>query len=225
MGQSLSRSRFVLSCLRRGGRVRPLLLAAAACGLATPAAAHGFGQRYELPLPLSLYLFAAGAAVALSFLIFGLFVRHAPPSRAGAGIDLLATGFGRRLAHPIVVTVLKLVAVGLLIRTIAAGLLGDQNPYRNIAPTLVWIIWWVGLVYVSVLFGNLWALINPWRTIFDAAEWCWQWLSGRSLSLHLRYPSWLGVWPACALLLAFAWIELVYPSPAVPAHVAAFALA
>ena len=39
-------------------------LGAAAClalGAATPAAAHGFGQRYDLPLPLPLYLFGAAA--------------------------------------------------------------------------------------------------------------------------------------------------------------------
>jgi len=44
--------------------------AAVAFCAATPAAAHGFGQRYELPLPLSLYLFGAAAVVALSFVVF-----------------------------------------------------------------------------------------------------------------------------------------------------------
>ncbi len=42
----------------------------------TPACAHGFGQRYELPLPLGLYLFGAAAVVALSFVVFALFVRR-----------------------------------------------------------------------------------------------------------------------------------------------------
>src|SRR6266705_1277559 len=73
-------------------------LAAAACvalGTAAPAAAHGFGQRYDLPLPLSLYLFGAAAAVALSFVVFGLFVRRAPAPRARPRVDLLATPLGR----------------------------------------------------------------------------------------------------------------------------------
>jgi hypothetical protein len=34
--------------------------------------AHGFGQRIDLPLPLDLYLFAAGATVAVSFIVIGL---------------------------------------------------------------------------------------------------------------------------------------------------------
>jgi len=145
-------------------------LAAAACvalGTAAPAAAHGFGQRYDLPLPLSLYLVGAAAAVALSFLVFGLFVRHAPATRRGPHVDLLATAPGRLIAWPSVVLLLRLVALGIFIVTVLAGFIGDQNPYRNIAPTLVWIIFWVGLTYVSAFAGDLWQLINPWRTLFE----------------------------------------------------------
>jgi hypothetical protein len=197
----------------------------AVIGLIGPADAHGFGQRYELPLPLSLYLFAAGAAVVLSFVIFALFARHAPATREAPRVDLLTTPVGRLFANPVVIFALKLVTFGLFAVTIAAGIWGNPNPYRNIAPTLVWIIWWVGMVYLSALLGNIWALINPWRTAFDAADWLTRRLGRHGgLSLGRRYPPALGVWPACALLLAFAWVELVYPSPAVPSHIACFAI-
>jgi len=43
--------------------------------------------------------------------------------------------------------------------------------------------------------------------------------------LGLRYPPALGLWPAFVLLLAFAWLELVYPNPAVPRLIASIALA
>ena len=69
--------------------------------------------------------------------------------------------------------------------TILAGLLGDQNPYRNIAPTLVWIVWWVGLAYVAAFVGDIWALVNPWRTIFDGAQWLYRRLGGHG---ELRRP-------------------------------------
>src|SRR5712691_3231580 len=46
---------------------------ATAVALASPAGAHGFGQRYDLPLPLSLYLFGTSAAIVLSFVVIGLF--------------------------------------------------------------------------------------------------------------------------------------------------------
>ena len=38
----------------------------------SPAGAHAFGARYDLPLPLELYLISAGVAVALSFVIMAL---------------------------------------------------------------------------------------------------------------------------------------------------------
>ena len=154
-------------------------LAAAACSAATPAQAHGFGQRYELPLPLSLYLIGAAAAVALSFVVFGLFVRRAPAPRTRPQIDLLATPLGRMVGHPAVVLTLRLAVLGLFVVTVLAGLLGDQNPYRNIAPTLVWIVWWVGLAYVAAFAGDIWALVNPWRTAFDGAQWLYRRLGGR----------------------------------------------
>src|ERR1700736_1235116 len=62
---------------RRAGAI--LALIAAACGIATPSGAHGFGQRYDLPLPLSLYLFGTAAAVVFSFVVAGLFVRRPFP--------------------------------------------------------------------------------------------------------------------------------------------------
>jgi hypothetical protein len=46
---------------------------------ATPAQAHAFGARYDLPLPLELYLAGAGGAVALSFVIMALVFRLRPP--------------------------------------------------------------------------------------------------------------------------------------------------
>ena len=48
--------------------------------------------------------------------------------------------------------------------------------------------------------------------------------AGRNLSLDRPYPARLGVWPAVLLLLGFSWIELVYPSPAVPLHLAWIAI-
>ncbi len=203
-----------------------LALAAAAVCAATPASAHGFGQRYELPLPLSLYLFGASAAVVLSFVVVGLFVRRAPVSRTRPRRDLLATPIGKIIGHRAIVLMLRLAVLGLFLVTLLAGLFGDQNPYRNIAPTLVWIIWWVGLVYVAALAGDIWALVSPWRTAFDGAQWLYRRLGFRGeLGLRLRYPEALGAWPAGILLLVFSWIELIDPNAASPAHIAFLAIA
>ncbi|MDO8533341.1 MAG: hypothetical protein Q7S17_01175 [Xanthobacteraceae bacterium] len=211
---------------RSAGTILPLVVAAsAACALATPASAHGFGQRYDLPLPLSLYLLGAAAVVVFSFVIVGLFVRQATHAREYPRFNLLAHSAGRLIAHPGLVLVLKLVSLVLFVVTVTAGFLGDQNPYRNIAPTMVWIIVWVGLAYASAFVGDIWALINPWRTIFEGAESLYGRIAGgRDLSRRLHYPEALGVWLAVVLLLAFSWFELVYPTPAIPAQIACLAV-
>jgi hypothetical protein len=222
MGTSLSRSRSILS----RAVTRALTAAAAVACVATSAGAHGFGQRYDLPLPLSFYLVGAAAAVVVSFVIVGLFVREASRLAPYPRVDLLATPLGRWIASPVLALVLKSLALAAFIIVIIAGLRGDQNPYKNIAPTMVWIIAWVGLAYVSAFIGNVWALINPWRTGYEAVETIWRGIRRRpEHAPRLRYPAALGVWPAVALLLAFSWIELVYPNPAVPRFIAWLLLA
>ena len=199
------------------------LLAAASLLQGSPAAAHGFGQRYDLPLPLSLYLFGAAAAVVVSFIIVGLFVRgDASRPRLDQRFDLTSLGIGELILNPATGLVPQLVAFATFAVTVAAGFIGSQDPYRNIAPTMVWIIFWVGLAYVSAFAGDIWALVNPWRTIFAAVERLSKLVADRP---RLRYPSALGIWPACLMLLTFSWIELVYPSPAEPRHIAWFATA
>ncbi len=192
---------------------------------ATPALAHAFGQRYDLPVPLGLFISGAAAAVAFSFLVIGLFVRGTPGLRAYPRLNLLRFAAGRLVAHPTILLSLKAAAVGVFVLLLLAGLLGDQHPLRNLAPTLVWVIWWVGLAYVSALLGYLWALINPWKALFGWAEALYRRIRpGGELSRRLPYPDALGAWPAVLLFLAFSWVELVFGGTAVPANLAVMAL-
>ena len=61
---------------------------AAACAFAAPAGAHGFGQRYDLPLPLSLYLFGTAAAVVVSSLKCVAPIPSLPPARRLPGYNV-----------------------------------------------------------------------------------------------------------------------------------------
>ena len=193
---------------------------------ASPASAHAFGARYDLPVPLSLYLIGAGATVALSFVVATVFVRGGTGAPDRFRFNLLHDRGFRMITAPGVRWAIKLASAALFIVIIAAGLIGDQDPYQNLAPTMVWIIWWVGMAYVSALFGNLWALVNPWSAVFEAAEWVYARLRpGARLGFALAYPPWLGAWPACILFLAFAWAELVWPARAEPSSLAIIILA
>ena len=182
--------------------------------LPSVAHAHALAQRYDLPLPLGFFLVAAGAAVAVSFVILALFWRHdveRPGHDAGPSIQ--------GAVPSVIVACCRAIGVGALALIVSAGLFGNQNTFKNIAPVSVWIVWWVGFSFFCAFVGNVWGLINPWVTLFDVAErlarpWT------KRLSLQLPYPRWLGSWPACALLLLFAWLELVAPGRDVPRNVA-----
>ena len=101
-------------------------LAAALLAFAVPLAAHGhgFAQRYDLPVPLALYVTGAAAAVALSFVVIAFFLRGNRSVEHYPRFDLLATPVGRIIAHPIVLTICRLVSVLVLLLVIVAGLIG-----------------------------------------------------------------------------------------------------
>ena len=51
----------------------------------------------------------------------------------------------------------------LLAIVIAAGFAGPPDPLSNFAPVFVLIIFWVGMAFASVLFGDVFRAFNPWR--------------------------------------------------------------
>ena len=186
--------------------MRRLLSSLAAAALvchSNQAAAHAFGQRYDLPAPLWMYLSGAGAAVALSFVVMALFLRSTPTT-ALPSLALSTSPVSRWLAHPGFVRCLRVISVAIFLLVLATGFFGVQSPLKNFAAPMVWIIWWIGLAIVSALLGDLWRVINPWRTLFDWGEK----LLGRAGGPP-AYPAGLGYWPAVFLFAVFAWLELV----------------
>ena len=207
---------------------QPVLLGTLAALLATAlastsASAHGFGDRYDLPVPLSAYLGGAGAAVVFSFVVIGVFVRG-PRGLKTPRFNLLRWRAGRALAHPVVLETVRAISVALFAAYLVGGLFGNQDPDENLVPTMTWIVFWVGIAYVSAFVGNIWALINPWKVLFGYAERAYDRLVGGSLSLHEPYPERLGAWPAVVLFFLFAWIEVAYPDSGVPRNVTVLVL-
>ena len=126
--------------------------------------AHGFGERYDLPVPLGYFMVGAGVAVALSFVVIGWFGRVGERGGGYWRCNLLGLPLaGPLLTNPLVLLPVKLLSMFLLGLVIAAGLFGSQVPSLNFAPTFVWVIWWVGLGFFVALVGNAWALVNPWK--------------------------------------------------------------
>ena len=205
------------------------LLRRAVCGLATvaaslglsvaPASAHGFGQRFVLPLPLWLWVAGAGLTIVLTFVVMAVLVRERRVDAAYARVDLARFAPVAWLCRPAAIATIRALGFAAFALIVAAGFLGDQDPYQNIIPTFVWVIWWVGFAFACALLGDLWALVNPVATAFG-------WLE-RALSPTgevrplLPYPQRLGAWPAVLVFLGFAWAELIWSANDVPRNLAA----
>ncbi|MGH3147113.1 MAG: hypothetical protein ACRDTR_15055 [Rubrobacter sp.] len=209
--------------MRRAAAIPAALLWAAPVLVgARPALAHGFGQRYDLPVPLWLYLYGAGSAVLFSFVVFGLFIGERGAASGYPRLNLLRSGlFRTTLASLEFVSGLRVVSVALFALVILAGLFGHQAPALNFAPTFVWVIWWVGFTLFVALIGNLWALVNPLKVVFEWADGLVRRLGvDEGLEGDVPYPTSWDVWPALALFFVFVWIELVFYGSATPRNIA-----
>ncbi|HTI28891.1 MAG TPA: hypothetical protein VL687_00825, partial [Methylomirabilota bacterium] len=177
-----------------------------------PAAAHALGGVFTLPVPLGLYLIAAGATVAVSFVVAVLLVRPAGPVAAYPTRPISQALAGRALP------VLQVLGIVWWFGTIALGLVVD--PISPFPAVLFWIGIWVGLPITAVLVGNPWPALSPFRTLFIGLERAARLIGFDHLDAGLRYPARVGRWPATILLGAAVWAELILPDRTAPTTIA-----
>lgn len=188
-----------------------------------PAYGHGFGLRYDLPLPLTLWIIGAACTILLSFVVISIAVRANARVEAPAQPTVLRWHIDDGVTGHTIRLVAQVVAVGALVLVVAAGIVGDQTPTRNLAPTAIWIAWWVGFSYLSAFVGNVWSVVNPWAAIFD---WCERivskWRAPRRATVE--WPQRVGVWPGVAFFIVFAWLELIWEGRSIPRQLAWLAI-
>jgi len=168
--------------------------------------AHGIGGAKDLPIPAEYAIAGAGAALAVSFIVLALAWRT---PRYDAAVD--GRPAPRRLAslveHPAFAAVLRglgLLFFGYVVWAAVAGPDLLTNPTFGV----VYVLLWVGLVPMSLLFGPFYKAVNPLRTIHLGFT---RLTGGRPGVGLVQLPRWVGYWPAAVGLLAFVWLELVYP--------------
>ncbi|HEX6684555.1 MAG TPA: hypothetical protein VF062_17255 [Candidatus Limnocylindrales bacterium] len=183
--------------------------------------AHGVGGRQDLPIPFEYAL--AGALAAL-FATFIVLTRSWPRSRfrgAAAGRPLPA-GLAAFLDARATRVALRVVGLLFAVWVVAELLFGPKLGRDNAAPGMLYVWIWVLVPLLSALFGPIWRLVSPMRTLHAG------------LSRLVRQPPEQGIlalspraglWPGAAALLAFLWLELVAPDRAsVPVVGLAFAV-
>jgi hypothetical protein len=176
--------------------------------------AHGIGQIQDLPIPRWLFYYGAALVLIVSFVALGILWREPRLSTREAGRPLNER-WQRFLLWRGWPIILGGIALGLLVVVWLAALVGRPDAADNLAPVFVWVLFWLGLVPIVVIFGNLWSVLNPWKAGADALAWAWA-KAGREWEPAAAYPEWLGRWPAAALLFAFATLELAWPRSAEP---------
>lgn len=162
---------------------------------AGPALAHASGRGFVMLLPTDYVIWGGALAVLVSFLAVSLLPSRGPHMAAK---DTAEEGGLSQL----IVSLASAAVIGFILW---AGLKGPNDPAENILPLAVWTLWWVVIVMLHPLFGNLWAGLNPFTGLHAVLR------GGRPSPL--TYPAALGFWPAVLIFLAFAWFQLVYPKP------------
>jgi hypothetical protein len=185
----------------------------AALAVTAPAHAHGVQGRADTPVPISVFFYTAAAVVVVSFA--ALAVGWSKPRWSTVGWRPAPRLLQAALRAPVVWTGRVLVLAATVFIIVAAGF-GSTTLNSNIAPLTIFVVWWVGLVPLSLLFGNVWRELNPWATVA-------RWLGAGQRSAR-PYPETWGLWPAALLMLGVAWCELVYPTAASPRLIAAIGI-
>jgi hypothetical protein len=199
---------------RRLGAAGTSVLAAALV-LPASASAHGLVGKQDLPIPRWLFAWAAAIVLVVSFVALAVLwprprleePRERRLLRVPAGLEAL-TG---------------LIGVAILVIVVYAGLAGVQTSTANLTPTVVYVLFWVGIPVLSVLFGDVFRAFNPWLAIGRATGWLVKRVGAGADPL--AYPERLGRWPATLGILAFAWVELAYTNKADPSTLSIMILA
>ena len=163
-----------------------LVIAGAAVLVALPdaALAHGIVGREDLPIPKWLFGWAAAAVLLASFVGLAVLWPRArlehPAQRRVARVP--------RILDPLA----GALGLALFVLVVYAGFEGSQTTTNNLAPTLIFVLFWVGLAILSPIVGDVFKALSPWRSIARATAWAAAKVGRGGLPSPLPYPERLG---------------------------------
>jgi hypothetical protein len=181
--------------------------AVAALAFPDPASAHALVGRKDLPVPAWLFAWGASLVLIISFALLSVAWMEARLQREDW--RPMSQRLSAIVLNPATQLLCGLVGVGLLAVVLYAGFRGIEDPTHNFAVVFVFYTFWLGLVLLSVLLGDVFRAFNPWRAIGRFFSGAFRLVAAQSAAAPLRYPEGLGRWPAVAGVLGFVWLELI----------------
>jgi hypothetical protein len=168
--------------------------------------AHGIGGAKDLPVPFEYAIAGAGAALAVSFIVLALAWRQPRYDAAvqGRAFPAVLASVVESTGFAIALRAVGLVAFGYVVWAAVLGKDLLTNPVFGV----VYVLLWVGIVPASLLLGPFYRAVNPLRTLHLLVTRVTGGQPGRGIAV---LPRWVGLWPAAFGLLAFVWLELVFP--------------
>lgn len=178
-----------------------------------PAMAHVSEQAFVLLLPTQHYIIGGCIAVAASILLVSLlpkrmvermFTPRRWPSHLKAPSWLRDTT--------------SLMSFLLLAFIIYLGFEGPRAPLDNLMPLVMWTGWWIMLVSLLGIVGDLWRWVNPWSGLYRLL------FGRRDDTPVITLPKHWGVWPAWGIFIAFFGYFIADIAPSDPDRLALITL-
>jgi hypothetical protein len=201
---------------QRAAGLAALVVAGSAAALVFPemASAHALVGRKDLPVPAWLFAWGASLVLIISFALLSVAWTSARLQREQW--RPIPRSLSRAVVNPATDVLCGLIGVGLFVVVLYAGFRGISDPTQNFAIVFVFYTFWLGMVLVSVLLGDVFRAFNPWRALGRLVSGGFRLVAGQSAPAPLRYPDRLGRWPAVIGVLLFIWLELIAGGGASP---------
>ncbi|QNI06827.1 hypothetical protein GAN17_11360 [Mycobacterium kubicae] len=177
-------------------------------GASASVLAHGLGGSNDLPVPYTFALIGAAWALTFTFALVALAWKRPrfDPAKPGRPLpDAVTRVVDARATRWAVAGLAFLFAVWVVL----AGVFGPQTQANGLLGAF-YVLLWVGLVALSLLFGPIWRVISPIRTLYLLLRS----FPDRISRPRRAYPERWGYRPAAVGLFAFVWMELASPDSA-----------
>ena len=185
--------------------------------------AHSIDERYDLPLPLHFFLIGSALVVFVSFIGFVFAFTTSKPSPTYQ--LTIFKDVSQNSIFRCVKICLQLFSLILFFVVLGACFWGDPNPLQNLAPNFIWMTWWLGLSLLISFFGNIWPLLNPWRTLYQLVAKFSVPLNQSAKLSKIQLQGFNGLYLATLFLCLWSWLEVVYPVAFVPYRIGYLILA